>query len=136
MKYLVMECHAGYAVLMDEESRFVNAANLHYEVGQTVTEPILLETENKQKTGSRRIIMHAVKMAAAAACLKGWALRWGQGKQWHPEWHLRRAPVLFLFCLPLFSFPSVVAEWCTTIPRRRVALRRAGRVQTARAQSP
>ncbi|MBO7396065.1 MAG: hypothetical protein J6U16_08125 [Ruminococcus sp.] len=69
MKYLVMECHEGYAVLMDEESRFVNAANLHYEVGQTVTEPILLETENKQKTGGRRIIMHAVKMAAAAACL-------------------------------------------------------------------
>jgi len=33
MKYIVMECHEGYAVLMDEESRFVNAANMHYEVG-------------------------------------------------------------------------------------------------------
>lgn len=69
MKYLVMECHEGYAVLMDEESRFVNAANLHYEVGQTVTEPILLETEDKQKTGGRRIVMRAMKVAAAAACL-------------------------------------------------------------------
>lgn len=69
MKYLVMECHESYAVLMDEESRFVNAANLHYEVGQTVTEPILFETENKQKTGGRRIIMRAVKTAVAAACL-------------------------------------------------------------------
>lgn len=69
MKYLVMECHEGYAVLMDEESRFVNAANLHYEVGQTVMNPILLETEDKSKTGGRRIIMRAVRVAATAACL-------------------------------------------------------------------
>ena len=69
MKYLVMECHNGYAVLMDEQSRFVNAANLHYEVGQTVTEPILLDIADKSKTGGRRIIMRAVKVAATAACL-------------------------------------------------------------------
>lgn len=69
MKYLVMECHEGFAVLMDEEARFVNAANLHYEVGQTVTEPILLETEDKPKTGRNRIIMRGVKVAATAACL-------------------------------------------------------------------
>lgn len=64
-----MECHEGYAVLMDEESRFVNAANLHYEVGQTVTEPLLLGTEDKPRSGGRRIIMRAVKVAATAACL-------------------------------------------------------------------
>ena len=69
MKYLVMECHNGYAVLMDEESRFVTAANMHYEVGQTVTDPVLLETENKQKHGGRRIIMRAMRVTAAAACL-------------------------------------------------------------------
>lgn len=69
MKYLVMECHEGYAVLMDEESRFVNAANLHYEVGQTVTDPLLLENDEKSGAGGRRIIMRAVRVAATAACL-------------------------------------------------------------------
>ena len=69
MKYLVMECHEGYAVLMDEESRFVNAANLHYEVGQTVTDPILLDTEDKEKADSRKIVRRVISAAAAAACL-------------------------------------------------------------------
>lgn len=27
MSYLVMECHPGYAVLLDEEGRFLKAAN-------------------------------------------------------------------------------------------------------------
>ncbi len=36
MKYLVMECHPGYAVVLDEEGRFLKAANMHYTVGQTV----------------------------------------------------------------------------------------------------
>jgi len=66
MKYIVMECHEGYAVLMDEESRFVNAANIHYSVGQTVTEPILLNTET---SSARRISLHISKFTAAAACL-------------------------------------------------------------------
>ncbi|MBQ5334735.1 MAG: hypothetical protein J6Z45_02175 [Oscillospiraceae bacterium] len=64
MKYLVMECHAGYAVLMDEASRFVKAANLHYEVGQTVTAPVLME---ETKPAIRRSTV--VRIAAAAACL-------------------------------------------------------------------
>ena len=57
-----MECHKGYAVLMDEDSVFVNAANLGYEVGQTVTAPVLMES-GKYET---RIVM---SLAAAAACL-------------------------------------------------------------------
>lgn len=65
MKYMVMECHKGYAVLMDEDSRFVNAANLHYEVGQTVTDPILMLNTETAKS-KRRIVM---KVAAAAACV-------------------------------------------------------------------
>ena len=36
MSYLVMECHPGYVVLLDEEGRFLKAANLRYEIGQTV----------------------------------------------------------------------------------------------------
>ena len=66
MKYIVMECHEGYAVLMDEESRFVNAANLHYEVGQTVTEPVLMISSNKS---SPHISFIVTRIAAAAACI-------------------------------------------------------------------
>ncbi len=61
-----MECHEGYAVLMDEESRFVNAANLGYTVGQTVTEPVLMEYGGDEIRRKRRIVM---TVAAAAACL-------------------------------------------------------------------
>lgn len=66
MKYIVMECHPGYAILMDEASGFVEAANLHYEVGQTVTNPILMRDAALQKRNIRQII---VRTAAAAACL-------------------------------------------------------------------
>lgn len=40
MTYIVMECHPGFAVLLDEEGRFVKAANRHYAVGQTVESPL------------------------------------------------------------------------------------------------
>ena len=32
MKYLVMECHLSYAILLDEEGRFLPAANLNYQI--------------------------------------------------------------------------------------------------------
>ena len=35
MNYLVMETHPAYAVLLDEEGRFLKAANLRYQVGDT-----------------------------------------------------------------------------------------------------
>ena len=66
MKYIVMECHPSYAVLLDEEGRFLKAANLHYEVGQTVCEPVLMrEDPPKQKQ-----IMRWARsgFAAVAAC--------------------------------------------------------------------
>lgn len=66
VKYIVMECHKGYAVLMDEDSVFVNAANLGYEVGQTVTDPVLMENESHTVKRRNRIVM---SLAAAAACL-------------------------------------------------------------------
>ncbi len=42
MKYIVMECHFSYAVLLDEEGKFVKAANRNYRVGQTVTDPVIV----------------------------------------------------------------------------------------------
>ncbi len=66
MKYIVMECHEGYAVLMDEASRFVHAANLHYQVGQTVCDPMLLSRKTKASSKPAFIL---TRIAAAAACL-------------------------------------------------------------------
>ena len=42
MKYVVMECHPAYAILLDEQGRFVRAANFRYEVGQVVQQPVLM----------------------------------------------------------------------------------------------
>lgn len=66
MKYVVMQCTKGYAVLMDEESKFYFAANLNYEVGQTVTNPVIMS--DKYKDG--KPVMTIIKtIAAAAACI-------------------------------------------------------------------
>ena len=36
MRYLVMECGFSYAVVLDQQGRFLKVANLGYAVGQTV----------------------------------------------------------------------------------------------------
>lgn len=36
MSYLVMETHRSYAIVLDQEGRFIKVANLGYEVGQSV----------------------------------------------------------------------------------------------------
>lgn len=70
MKYIVMECHEAYAVLMDEESSFVHAANMHYKVGQTVTDPVIMGSERVQ-SGRKNIVMTRIAAAAACAVLVG-----------------------------------------------------------------
>ncbi len=67
MEYMVMECHSSYAVLLDEEGRFLKAANLHYEVGQMVREPVLMREEAEKKPPFFR--WAAGGIAAVAACL-------------------------------------------------------------------
>lgn len=67
MSYIVMECHPAYVILMDENSNFVKAANLHYSVGQTVTDPILMEPTAEKAKPNIRVIIGTI--AAAAACL-------------------------------------------------------------------
>ncbi|WP_028521015.1 anti-sigma-I factor RsgI family protein [Ruminococcus flavefaciens] len=66
MKYIVMECNEGYAVLMDEESRFVKAADLSYEVGQTVTDPVIM---NSDEDRAKKITFRIGRIAAVAASL-------------------------------------------------------------------
>ena len=68
MKYIVMECHLSYAVVLDENGRFLKVANRHYEVGQTVTDIIEMQVPQsvpqKKKTNK-----WMYSLAAMAACL-------------------------------------------------------------------
>lgn len=63
MKYIVMECHKSYAVVMDENGSFIKCANFNYEVGDKV-EKILPMQEKKEG----KILKFALP-AVAAACL-------------------------------------------------------------------
>lgn len=66
MKYMVMECHPAFAVVMDEEGRFQKVANQGYQVGQTVTDVFPMEVPGKTKS---RGWLHLLQGAAAvAAC--------------------------------------------------------------------
>lgn len=65
MKYIVMQCCKGYAVLMDENGGYVFAANMNYETGQTVTNPIIMSERSAQKKAP--VIIKTI--AAAAACV-------------------------------------------------------------------
>ena len=66
MSYLVMECHPGYAVLLDEDGRFLKAANLRYEIGQTVYDPVLMKETPERRRHTVRWISSGI--AAIAAC--------------------------------------------------------------------
>ena len=66
MTYLVMETHPAYAVLLDEEGRFLKAANLHYQVGDKVENIVELRRAAPQHTIWRRQL---AGLAGLAACL-------------------------------------------------------------------
>lgn len=65
MKYLVMEIRPSYAILLDEEGRFVRAANLHYEPGQTVEHIVPMRTRAPRGKG----VLVWLPGMLAAACL-------------------------------------------------------------------
>lgn len=66
MKYLVMETHPAYAVVLDNEGRFLKAANLHYQVGDTVERIVELRPP-REKTAS--LWKPLVGLTGLAACL-------------------------------------------------------------------
>ena len=67
MKYIVMECHYSYAVVLDENGKFLSVANLNYEVGQTVTSVIQI---NEYKTENNKNKYKWVRAAASmVACI-------------------------------------------------------------------
>lgn len=75
MKYMVMECHPGYVVVMDEQGRFLKAANLNYEVGQTV------DTIVNVKESQKHTVKWILSSVSVAACLclmmlAAWQMMW------------------------------------------------------------
>lgn len=44
MKYLVMETHFSYAIVLDDTGRFIKCANLDYQVSQKVSDIIAMQT--------------------------------------------------------------------------------------------
>ena len=70
MKYIVMECNLGYAVVLDREGRFLKVANMNYEVGQTVTDVIEMQAPLPESASAKKKINKWMyTLAAAAACL-------------------------------------------------------------------
>lgn len=65
MKYLVLECHPSFAVVLGEDGSFLRVANLQYEVGQTVTEVCPMRARKPHRSFSKA----AYGMIACAACL-------------------------------------------------------------------
>ena len=66
MKYLVMEIHPAYAVVLDEEGRFLKAANLRYQVGDTVQDIVELRQGRERRVLPWKGLTGA---ASLAACL-------------------------------------------------------------------
>ena len=85
MKYMVMECHLSYAVVLSRDGRFLKVANRHYEVGQTVTNVIEMQIPQsvpKEKTvvkerERRRWVYAAVAVAAVFLLVFSFALQAG-----------------------------------------------------------
>ena len=69
MSYIVMECHPGYVILLDEDGRFWKAANFHYQVGQTVYEPELMKDAAPEKKSALRWLGSGIVLAAACMLL-------------------------------------------------------------------
>ena len=67
MKYMVMECHPGYAVVLDENGKFIKAANMHYEIGQIVTEIVEMDS-HEDKTLRSNKLRWIYSAALIAAC--------------------------------------------------------------------
>ena len=66
MKYIVMECHFSYAILLDEEGRFLKAANRGYQVGQSVYDPVIVGSYRYRPPMAR---IFARGVALVVACL-------------------------------------------------------------------
>lgn len=67
MKYMVMECHPGYAVVLDEDGHFLKVANRQYEPGQIVTDVTEMQApQSREKKKKGHLWIYS--LPALAAC--------------------------------------------------------------------
>lgn len=70
MSYMVMECHPGFAVVLDNAGRFLKVANLNYQVGQKVDFVIKMTataaSDNKKRKSIKNVCL---TVASLAACI-------------------------------------------------------------------
>ena len=64
MSYLVMEVHPAYAVVLDEEGHFLKAANLRYQVGDTVRDIVELRRPKEKRPALWKPLSGVVGLAA------------------------------------------------------------------------
>ena len=64
MSYMVLECHPGYAVVIDEDGKFLKVANRKYTVGQMLTEVVQMQLPAERKRQK-----WLTPLLTAAACL-------------------------------------------------------------------
>lgn len=64
MTYMILETHTSYCVAVDEGGRFIKAANMGYEVGQTVGQIEAMKEKDRTGLKARRIITLAGSLAA------------------------------------------------------------------------
>ena len=88
MKYIVMESKRSYAILLDEDGRFVTAANLRYEVGQIVENPVLMVDSSGHRMRRRGL-------AAALAALLVVLILLLAGILWYQNFSTPYASVYF-----------------------------------------
>lgn len=75
MKYLVMECHNSYSIVLDDKGRFLKVANMNYQIGQTVDDVFeMIEPETNivafpEKKKENKIFGKSFGILALAASL-------------------------------------------------------------------
>ena len=69
MSYLVMEVHPAYAVVLDEEGRFLKAANLRYQVGDTVRDIVELRRPKEKRPALWKPLSGVAGLAACRRVL-------------------------------------------------------------------
>lgn len=116
MKYIIMETHPSCAIAMDEAGRIVKIANLRYQKGQTVEDPILLDD-----IGAREA--------------------WAKSRRRHKRFRGLGISVAAIFCICILSWHLLLTpfQYMTVYANDKgevaFALNRIGRVVDAKALS-
>lgn len=69
MKYLVMERHESYVIVLDEQGRFYKAANMDYSPGQTLTKVVPMEdikVKKRKRAGFFALFAAVIILTATA----------------------------------------------------------------------